>query len=473
MVNMLFHEKRSDEDMLYDLAKKLIKKYALKKNNILGFSLEDSYTDLLFNLSLIKTLKELTGAIIILGGDFKYSRDFYEKYPFVDFIIRGCGILSLKMLLFCLEGKGVFEDVPGLFYRKGQRIFANPYLRQAGSVDIIPDFADLDMEDYDFGLSDFKPPEFPEDKLKEIYRPDFKIRCLPYQFIKGCPHSCVYCYWSRERLFKITSPKKVVDNLQFMKKKYKVNHFIFLNNAINPTLSYAEELMDAFKKRSLNISWSDSVHPAMMNKDLFPALKESGCKKLFYGIESASPRSLKAMNRTGKVSEYLRNLRESHKHGIFNGINILVGIPFEQFEDIQLTYEFLQRSKPYFETYNVNMLKVIPEWGLTKNPEEMGIILKDFGNTKLRNPSNDLSVRRLLHKEVGFNKWSGFYSFDEVGGLKWEEKNIQDITHARYLLNSLDKNKKGFFDNALFVYYLNYIFDSKKEALDWYSKNKS
>lgn len=459
---------KSPQEDLYNFVKDLVKKYDLKNFDVLGFSLDEE-TDLLFNLSLIKIMKDLTKKIIILGGSFKFTRGLMERYKFIDFTIRGDATISLSLFLSYMEGLGNRERIPGLMFRKGQKIVSNPYLRQAGNVDIIPDFTDLSMDDYRLSLFDYKV-ELPRDRLEEINVPKMKIAILPYHFIKGCPNSCRYCYWNREKLFKVTHPERVADNLQAMKEKYKVSNFLFLNNAFNPTLSYAEKVITAIKKRKLDIFWSDSVHPNALSKDIFPGLRESGCKQLYFGLESLSPRILKVLNRPSDPSQFSLFLRESHKHNIFNGVNFLIGVPSETFADMKLIHDFIKKNNKYFEYYNINLLRIIPEFGISKDPTEAGISLKNFGSIGLRNPEGDPQVSQLL-EFAGISERTSFFSFDEIGGLTWEKKNRQDIEYIQYLSEILDRRKKDFFEDIHFILYLNNVFSSKKAILKWHANN--
>lgn len=456
------------QELSFSFAKDTVKKHSLSDYDCLGFSLDEE-TDLLFNLNLIKTFKLLTGKIIIIGGGFRFGRSIMEKYGFVDFLIRGDATFSLKQLLIYLgKRRGNLSQIPGLHYRQAGKFKNNPYLRQAGNVNLVPDFSDLDMEDYRLGLSECGV-SLSEDKFREIHNPELKVAILPYHFIKGCPNACSYCYWNREKLFKVTQPERVVDNLQFMKEKYRVNHFLFLNNSFNPTLKYGEEFVKSLERRKLGILWSDSAHPATISKDFFPALKASGCVQLYYGLESLSKRILKMLNRSGDPADFSMILRESHRHDIFNGVNFIVGIPFEKEEDIKLTHDFIKKNKKYFEYFNINLLRIIPEFGFSKKPMDVGISLRRFGCSELRNPVGDPIIKQVL-ESAGISKGTAFYSFDEIGGIGWEQKNKQDIKSIKYLIRVSDSRKKEFFEDIRFIFYLSRAFRSKREILQWYKK---
>lgn len=449
------------------LAESIVKAFHLKNSKIIGFSFDED-TDLKFNLILIKLIKEITRAKVVLGGNYGFSELFLEKYGFLDFIIRGDATISLSMLLQFLNGQTTIREIYGLIFRNGTKVMSNPYLRQAGNVNLIPDFSNVNMEDYKMDLASFAP-ELSRTQFNEIYNPDIKINVIPYHFIKGCPNACMYCCWNKDHYFQTTPPEKVAENLQFMKEKYKTDHFIFLNNSFNPTLKYAQELIGAFHKYRLNVLWSDSISPKNIPLDLFAGLKNAGCRQLYFGLESLSPRILKLMNRPGDCTRFSSMLESSHNNGIFNGVNFLMGIPSETTQDIEKTHNFILKYKPYYEYFNINLLRMIPEFKTIKNLSKMNITLKKLGSLELRNPEHKEEINQIL-KKGGITDKIRFYSFDENSGLKWQDKNEQDIKLLKRLLDVSDDIKKTFFEDIRFVFYLNHIFKSKNRMMSWFKQ---
>ncbi len=453
------------EEGLFELVQQIIKHRSLKKVKLLGFSLDEE-SDLPLNLTLIRFFKELTRATVLLGGNNKFSQAILEKNHFIDFIIKGDATISLPMFL---RGESL-SKIPGLMYRQGSKVVANPYLRQSGNTDILPDYTDFIIDDYRLGLSSCKAL-IPHEFLKEIEIPDLKITILPYHFIKGCPNQCSYCFWHRERILKTTDPQKVADHLQLMKEKYKADHFVFLNNEFNPTARYAEDVLLAIKSRKLGTTWSDSLQPATLKKDIFPLFRESGCISLYFGLESLSPRVLKLMNRPSDPSKFSGFLKAAHENNMFNGANFLVGIPFEKQEEVQMTAKFIIDNNEYFEFCNVNLLRIYPEFASLKNTDRLKIKIRDFGSMELRNPNGEPAIEKLLNY-AGFYKQLSFYSYDEIGGLNWEKKNVQDLKHVKLLKDALDIPKKTFFEDTRLIAYLMRSMKTKEKILRWYKKIK-
>ena len=461
----------SPDSELLKLVDKLLSRHRLDKFDLLGFSL-DVESNLFPNLALIKAIKGKTGAKILLGGTYRFSKVFLEKYNFIDYIIIGDATLGLNTLIDKLEKKDSdLSKISGLMHRKEGKIIVNPYLRQMGNVDIMPDFTDLTMQDYLLEPQEFIDSAFVMEKVKEVTDSLPKTAILPLHFIKGCPNSCTFCFWNREKFFRVTNPDDVAQSIVDMKKKYKINNFLFLNNSFNPTTEYGLSLMKAFEKHDINIQWSDSAHPGTFDNKMYKLLKDTGCRQLYLGIESASQHVTKILNRECDVKTFEPLLSNLHSNDIFSGINFFVGLPYETPDDIGKTEEFIKKTNPYFEYFNINLLRLIPEFPLIRDPVKCGITLRESGSMELRNPDNNPEVRKVL-EAAGIHPRVKFHSFDEVRGLKWKEKNAQDIKHLIKLNSIIDHKKKFFFENLHKVFFLSRVFDSKKDIMKWYDSFK-
>ncbi|MBU1125529.1 MAG: hypothetical protein KKC84_05865, partial [Candidatus Omnitrophica bacterium] len=93
---------------------------------------------------LLAALKKLKGRYpyktIILGGvgPSESAEDILTEFDCVDFIIKGCGIQALPMLIKTIIGaKKTFSDIDGLVYRNGQQVMRSKEARfQISSVSL-------------------------------------------------------------------------------------------------------------------------------------------------------------------------------------------------------------------------------------------------------------------------------------------------------------------------------------------------
>jgi hypothetical protein len=184
---------------LESLLEKDIAKIIKHKPDIVGFSLF-SEMQLAYSLILAKALKNKLKLPIIFGGAYIPHLDYsgmLKMFEFIDFIIPWEGEIGLTELLKNYRTKR-FKDVPGLVYRKADKIYNN-------QPSPIRNLDDLDFADF----SDFN--------LREYL---FPVTVLPVYFSKGCFwQKCAFCTYFKNYPFsyKTKSINRFIEELKHFK----------------------------------------------------------------------------------------------------------------------------------------------------------------------------------------------------------------------------------------------------------------
>jgi len=174
---------------------------------------------------------------------------------------------------------------------------------------------------------------------------------------RGCPHNCAFCGAAisqnarfgvrRKSVSKVISELIQINQLNRNVTCIRVLDDLFL--ADPKSMLDAAAIFDKFQ-----YTWRSMCHIkslVMAKKDVLVALKNSGCKELFIGIESGSERILKKLHKTDNKEIIMEAL-----HCLFEvGINVkgyfVCGIPTEVEEDLALTLEFAKSIKNYAKEY--------------------------------------------------------------------------------------------------------------------------
>ena len=82
-------------------------------------------------------------------------------------------------------------------------------------------------------------------------------------------------------------------------------------------------------------------------------LKASGCRELFIGIESGSPKILKSIHKTPNPGTILRNLEAVMQAGISLKTYFIYGFPDEDEADMEQTYQLAVALKEIADRYGV------------------------------------------------------------------------------------------------------------------------
>jgi radical SAM superfamily enzyme YgiQ (UPF0313 family) len=164
-------------------------------------------------------------------------------------------------------------------------------------------------------------------------------------FSIGCPYKCTFCVQDLYYKEYIRAPvEKCIEILKPLKGKT-----VFITDALlNANHVWLRQLCEEMVRLELNITWGSWFRVAGQLRDIeyLDLLYRSGCRRLDFGLESASGSVLKHMmkyhNEEGNY-EVFNNIRKLAQQGkkMAMGLNILVGYPTETERDFMKTYNFI------------------------------------------------------------------------------------------------------------------------------------
>jgi radical SAM superfamily enzyme YgiQ (UPF0313 family) len=168
---------------------------------------------------------------------------------------------------------------------------------------------------------------------------------------RGCPYNCEFCSVSKVYGRKIRNfPLDwVVEDVKLSGRKY---HLILDDNVVGRP-DYALELFKALKP--LRIFWVGQSSMSLANReDLMRAAHDSGCRGLFFGMETVSEESMKRMK---KCFRDLKDMADAVKRIQAAGIGFHASVVFgfdtdgpEIFDD---TLDFLIKCRAHSATFNI------------------------------------------------------------------------------------------------------------------------
>ncbi len=190
----------------------------------------------------------------------------------------------------------------------------------------------------------------PKDFSKIIKKRLFKL--VPIMTTRGCPYNCDFCCVTN--LFGKKMRHIPVENVVRDIKESGVKNFMFLDDNIIGHPQYAKELFRAIKP--LKINWVGQASVSLLVRDgaLMKLAAESGCKALFFGIESVSEEQLKSMHKAIKEIEHLESaLKKIKKMGILIHASMVFGFDNDTKETFDETVQFLIKNKVSTVSFNI------------------------------------------------------------------------------------------------------------------------
>lgn len=420
---------KPNKNLIRKVVKNLIRLTNFNKPDVILLSSSASTfkTNRILLEELARILKKKYNPLIIIGGNrtFDISVCFHLlKEGIVDFVIKGGPSLIEKVLLF---DKKKLRNLENIAFCDQDRIFFKKIELDKSSL-ITPDFSGLPIS-----LYKWSPDKIFRHYLLEDINKNSNILILPINFIHGCPHKCAFCVSSSSRLkLDYINPKKVVDIIESLSKKYHTPFFMFLNDTINFSRTYITELCENILERRLNIFWSDCASTINLDKQILKLMKETGCIRLFFGLETASPRMLKYIKKDISLSEFSDKIKFSSKLGIWTGVELIPGLPYETDEDISNTIKFVNKHKNYIDEINMSPF-----------------YLEKF--SKFFEKSEDFRLN--IRKKPDSTQEAQSFVFDEIDGLNWSKKQKQIIhSYRRHTAELLVK--RGLYYEDVFIFYL-------------------
>jgi radical SAM superfamily enzyme YgiQ (UPF0313 family) len=87
--------------------------------------------------------------------------------------------------------------------------------------------------------------------------------------------------------------------------------------------------------------------------NMLERMRDAGCKDIWFGVESGSPRILKKINRTITLEQTENAFRLCKQVGMHVACSFMLGFPHETREDLEATRKFADRLDPDWCQFNV------------------------------------------------------------------------------------------------------------------------
>ncbi len=297
-------------------------------------------------LKIAQMLKKAKPDIIIAfgGPECSYCPEaLFEKYDFLDYILRGEGEVITGKLIDLLE-KGEAISVKGIAVRN------NP-----------SEIADcVDLETIKFPYENFE---------------DLENRIVYFETSRGCPFNCSYCLSSIEkgiRYFPMEYVKKGLD--MFFEKKIPLVKLI--DRTFNADSERAVEIINYIISNSRCTKVHFEIDPGILTDGLINAL--SGAPKdlfqLEMGIQSANPDTLRAVSRNDKLLRVTENVARLKNAGNMHiHLDLIAGLPYEDYNSFADSFNYVYSMEP--DMLQLGFLKVLSGTPIQENKD---IVYTDF-----------------------------------------------------------------------------------------------
>ena len=247
--------------------KETLKRLNLFKPDIMGFMM----TTYMFpdTLEWIRYLKNNLNIPVVIGG---YNLRVYPResvsFSEIDFGVLEHAYYTIPALFKELVKENPnFDNVPGLVYKKNKKVIVTPHFQKI-------DFNKFPNPARHL-LSNELYAEFPTE------RKNFTVMVTSL----GCPYNCRFCEAGNTN-YNARSPEIVINEIEECYYKYNIREIDFFDYEFTCDRERVLKICNLIKERNINISWACRSRVDTVDKVLLEKMKEAGCSRIYFGIES-------------------------------------------------------------------------------------------------------------------------------------------------------------------------------------------
>lgn len=323
-----------------------------------------------------------------------------ERFPAIDYLIRGESEFVLAELADNLNDKEKFLSAKGLCYRKDGKLVINPKQEIISDMDLIPQ--------YDYSVF--------EDQV--FFRPynGKVVRAVDYEMSRGCVYTCSYCVESiiqkyygfdknkrgvlcnASKYLRHKSAKRIFHELETLNKNHGINLIRCQDaNFLTIQREVLAELASLIDNSDLNIMFYIETRPEGINPDSINLLKKLRVDGIGMGIEVSTEgfreNSLNRFASQEKIIEAFKLLKEA---GIKRTTYNILGLPNEDESMIIETIKFNQLLGPD----NISLGFYSPYIGTSEQIKSKEMNYFDDYEYNLDNRLRSVSKSTLVSKEL-------------------------------------------------------------------------
>lgn len=326
-------------------------------DDVLGVSVSGFSLPLVI-LGLRELKKSRSDLTIVLGGigASGAAEQIMRAFPWIDAVVYGEGEETLRELLTCLEARREPSGVSGLIYRHRGLVYINkrrPRIRDLASMGK-QDFHDIDLTRY---------------------------QLINVISARGCPFPCTFCdvapYWGHHHVLRPIH--LVVSEIEAIACSLTpCPTFIFVDDTLTVDRTRTERLCRELGPTGANVEWACYARANDLDEPLVELMAESGCRKVYLGLESGSDRVLTAIHKGFPVETGRRAALLAHRFISIVQTSFVWGFPFETWEDFYDTLMIMAYLAAKGVCVKANVLTPLPFSRLFRELSGSMIFLPDY-----------------------------------------------------------------------------------------------
>jgi radical SAM superfamily enzyme YgiQ (UPF0313 family) len=320
----------------------------------------------------------------------------------VDMVVRGEAEEILTILYKRIKNRQNWDDVLGVSFRKGSGFVHNQNAP-------LPDLN--------------KVPKFPYhlfDEHSDKYDLGFVASS------RGCPYECIFCSQRSVsgRQYRFFPSDLVIESIEELIEKYGKTYITFVDDSFIINRERVFALCERIKQKGFHkkAMFDCQARGDRVDEKIILALKEAGFRTLHFGIETASERLMKLINKRETVKQVADGVKLAKRLGMMVSGTFILGLPtetraerkaaYQLAKELSLDYVRFNNATPYPGTELCRIAQKEGRFNPGKNWENLNacgtLVESPFKESTLAYIPDTTSERALRCDILKFNL---FYSF--------------------------------------------------------------
>ncbi len=266
-----------------------------------------------------------------------------------DVVIRGEGESTVIELLRAVEDRMDWRGIPGIAYASSGNSQGNTTSsfernpRKPGNAECNMPITITEIRKFQASLDRIPFPArdlFPNRDYIHHGLRRYGYSVTTVMSTRGCPYQCEFCSnvvfggSYRER-----SPENVVDEIQ-QALDLGYDRISFADDVFTLNKNRVIKVCEEIRKRDLHFEWECLGRVDSMDASTALAMKQAGCVRIYFGIESGNDGILKLMNKKITVDQASEAVKIAHQTGLQVGAFFIICYPGDTNDTVLETIRF-------------------------------------------------------------------------------------------------------------------------------------
>lgn len=230
-----------------------------------------------------------------------------------------------------IENGKKLDDVRGISYRKGKRIFHNEDMPLIKNLDELPFVSSVYKKHLD---------------VKKYFYASLTWPQVTILTARGCPFNCSFCPIPFKNSYRARSPENAAEEFEYIKDELPYVKEVMIEDDTFPVLKdRINEICRLLIKKKNRLKWSCNAR-VDTGFETLSLMKKAGCRLLCVGFESPKQDVLDKIHKKTTKQLQIDFMQKTRTAGLLVNGCFILGLPGDTMQTIEETIEFAKELNP-------------------------------------------------------------------------------------------------------------------------------